>query len=151
MIKPEKVKKLSRVHFDIGFGSFLPDEKEKESMKLVLDKAGLEVSWSVLPLEYIFAEKLQTLIIRGDQNSRGKDIYDMWFISEKLTDLPLLKNAINRVFKDRNTEVPVNFTKHVSGLNFAILRSSWKAILFSETSTTFDEAMAGLMEFLKKI
>jgi hypothetical protein len=70
----DKIKKLSRVHFDIGIGDFIPDDLPKSLSKLVSDKNNF-LSWKVYPPEYIFSEKLQTLVARGEAMSRARDIY----------------------------------------------------------------------------
>ncbi len=150
-VKKDKIKKLSRVHFDIGFGEYLPDRKYKDLMSLVLEKPGLEVSWSTLPLEYIFAEKFQTLVLRGSANSRAKDIYDMWFISKEKVSLKKLKIAIARVFNERKTELPNSFYKYVRDLDLTILRSSWRSVTLVETEASFDEIIDDLIQFLKRI
>lgn len=58
-------------------------------------------------LESILAEKLETIISRGDQNTRPRDFYDI-FILNKLQwqniDIEILKNALYSTAEKRKTE-----------------------------------------------
>lgn len=59
-------------------------------------------------LETIIAEKLETLTSKGFFNSRSKDYYDLYIIyklkSEEI-DYDILKEAMERTFKYRNTKL----------------------------------------------
>lgn len=57
--------------------------------------------------ETIIAEKLQTILTRGINNSRLKDYYDLYyFITNKWDEIDkeILKQAIKNTFKKRNSE-----------------------------------------------
>jgi hypothetical protein len=75
-MEASKIKRLSRIHLDVGFGDPIEVVPKKQTMPSIL-KTEKPVSWSVYPFEYIFAEKLEALFSRGSSNSRAKDIYDM--------------------------------------------------------------------------
>jgi predicted nucleotidyltransferase component of viral defense system len=109
-----------------------------------------DLSWKVLPLEYIFAEKLQTMVLRGSQNSRGKDVYDMSLLSSELYDLNALETAIKDVFKKRSTDLPKNLQSFVRELNYDMLRQSWSAVKLKNPKS-FDQSMFELTEFLGKL
>jgi len=132
-----KIKKLSRLHLDIGFGDALEELPPKSTMPPMIptDKP---VSWSIYPLEYIFAEKLEALCSRGATSSRAKDIYDMPLIFPKC-DSATLAYAIDSTFKIRETPIPTSFQKTVQAMNTANLSSSWDAVDLSESSATFDD------------
>lgn len=145
-IKDEKIKKLSRVHLDIGFGNLF-EKTKKIPMAAMIEEEKFKVSWSILPLEYIFAEKLQTLVIRGSANSRSKDVYDMWLISKNLSGNKDLELAIASVFEDRNTPKPDSFSAFITNLDKTVLQSAWSSILFSEFPVTFEKAIEELIDF----
>ena len=62
------------------------------------------VALQVYPLEYIFAEKLETVIYRGVANSRMKDFFDLWFlIGGSNLDFDKTRQAVANTFKNRRT------------------------------------------------
>ena len=86
----KKVHKFSRVHLDVGFSDKLPLKPADQVMPSILKHEG-PVTWKVYPVEYIIAEKVQTLFDRGSANSRAKDIHDLVYL------FPRCRNhALNR-------------------------------------------------------
>jgi predicted nucleotidyltransferase component of viral defense system len=65
------------------------------------------------PKEFIFAEKLETIIHRGSFNSRMKDFHDIYSMisSSTLPSFKSLENVIRIVFEHRETELtmPISF------------------------------------------
>jgi len=56
--------------------------------------------------EYIFSEKLEAILQLGNANSRMKDFYDCYrLIEENILNKNLLKTAIHKTMKHRNTEL----------------------------------------------
>lgn len=145
----EKLKKLPRVHLDIGFGSKLPVDIRRTEMPSVTEDEKYNVSWSVYPLEFIFAEKLQALVILGSANSRAKDVYDMWRISELQQDQPALAAAIRQVFLERKTDLPDDLAGFVEKLDTLVLSNAWKSVLFHEATLSFEATLAALVGFLR--
>jgi predicted nucleotidyltransferase component of viral defense system len=99
---------------DLGFGD-LVQEHEKELLLLSNSKGPLfEPSLIVncYPMEFVFAEKLETAIFRGADNSRMKDFHDLYTLanSGKLNRADTAK-AIRLVFEHRKTtlRLPVQF------------------------------------------
>ena len=78
----DKIEKLSRLHFDVGFGDTIPTGLANTSAESLM-KGESPISWKVYPPEFIFSEKLQTLVQRASSNSRGKDVYDLTLIFDK--------------------------------------------------------------------
>ena len=64
------------------------------------------VLWKIYPVEYIIAEKVQTLFDRGSANSRAKDIYDLMYLFPRFRDQSALATAIRKTFKHRRTVLP---------------------------------------------
>lgn len=106
--KMDKLSKLSRLHFDVGFGDIIPADLAKSRAESLL-KVESPISWKVYPPEFIFSEKLQTLVERASSNSRGKDVYDLALLFEKCEDKKSLNDAVKATFKTRETEIPVSF------------------------------------------
>jgi hypothetical protein len=100
---------------DLGFGD-LVQVREKELLLLSNSKGPLfEPSLTVncYPMEFVFAEKLETAIFRGADNSRMKDFHDLYTIasSGKLLNEKDTVKAIRLVFEHRKTSIrlPMQF------------------------------------------
>lgn len=144
----EKLKKLSRIHVDIGFGDELDGRPQKQEMKSILpqDKS---IFWLIYPIEFIFSEKLQTLLFRGSANSRAKDIYDLTILFSKCGKQKLLE-AIQTTFKSRNTPLPKSFFSEVNSFNLATLQSAWRTVQISDKQS-FEECWDNLLRLLKEL
>lgn len=60
------------------------------------------------PRETVVAEKFQAMVTLGIANSRMKDFYDLWFLSQKFTFFgEALGAAIKATFERRQTAVPL--------------------------------------------
>lgn len=105
-----------KVAVDIGFGD-LVNAVEYPIPLTTSSKGPLfenNVKLSCYPKEFIFAEKLETIIYRGSFNSRMKDFHDLYSLSS--LDLPPFQNLeviIRLVFEHRKTPLalPINYTK----------------------------------------
>ncbi len=136
-----KIKKLSRVHIDVGFGDPVETVPKKQPMISVLPSGqGRPISWSVYPLEYIFAEKLEALFSRGSANSRAKDVYDMPLIFSNCASKKSLLKAVLRTFTHRETPVPDSFFITAGAFDLSILRGAWPSVELMGAARTFDES-----------
>jgi predicted nucleotidyltransferase component of viral defense system len=144
-----KVKKLSRVHIDVGFGDAVKKMTAKQPMQSILVDSK-PVSWSVYPLEYIFAEKLEALFSRGSANSRAKDVYDMPLIFPKCDRLILLE-AVKKTFQGRETPLPKSFMDSAIAFDLSVLRGAWGSVDLSDSTVTFDDSWKALLLCLKKM
>ena len=133
-----KIKKLSRVHLDVGFGDVIDPSPRRESASSILPD-GQPLSWLVYPLEYIYSEKLEALIDRGSASSRAKDIYDMFNLFNKISDPQKLLSAIKNTFENRKTEIPQSFVKFAEDLDTSILRGAWNSVQLVAASLSFNE------------
>jgi predicted nucleotidyltransferase component of viral defense system len=109
-----------RESLDIDIGNGDTVEAQSEALKLMTGKGKPlfeeEVSLLVYPPETILAEKLQTLVLRAEQNSRMKDYYDIFMLMrfEKCAS-DKAKDAISTTFKNRETSLdllPVRFSEN---------------------------------------
>lgn len=147
---PTGIKKLSRLHIDIGFGDTIPRTSIKPSdMPSILDEG--PVSWKVYPLEFIFAEKLQTLIARGSANSRAKDIFDLVEVFPKCSDPARLRSAIREVFLHRRTELPSDLVDFVDRFDLVILKSAWGSVDVARGPQSFEEYWRNLLKTLQRV
>lgn len=62
------------------------------------------------PAETVIAEKTHAIILLGEANSRFKDFYDIWLLSEyRDFDGSVLQQAIQRTFRRHQTDYPTSF------------------------------------------
>jgi hypothetical protein len=144
-----KIRKLSRLHIDIGYGDAVNKMTPKQPMPQILIDSR-PVSWSVYPLEYIFAEKLEALFSRGSANSRAKDIYDMPLIFPKCKPVSLV-DAIKKTFKGRQTPIPKSFAAAAYKFSLNVMQGAWRSVDLHDSSDTFDSCWAALLTCLDKI
>lgn len=145
-----KTKKLSRLHFDVGFGDKIPSRlKPLESPSLLSSEKA--VSWRVYPPEYIFSEKLQTLVARGSSNSRAKDIYDLVLIYPRCEDNQALKKAIGDTFKTRSTDIPESLHEYAKSLSIQQIEISWNGVHLETEGLDFKTAWANLLKMLREL
>ncbi len=111
---------------DIGIGDLV--EKELKKIKL-LNCNGKplfeqEISLAVYPLEYILAEKLETVVYRGTLSSRIKDFYDIYLLlSGDYISIEKSANIIKQVFAHRQTKLPPKLSWSTSELE--AFQSEW--------------------------
>ena len=93
------------MQFDIGVGDAVTPPPELADFPVLLN--GDVPRLKVYPMATAIAEKIEAMVVRGGSNSRMKDFYDIW----KLTNLfehssALLRTAITNTFKRRGTVFP---------------------------------------------
>lgn len=120
-----------RVQFDIGFGDAVYPEAQIAEYPTMI--AGLSSpKLKVYPRETVIAEKFETLIVRGLDNSRMKDYYDLWFLQQTFDfDGATLAQALRGTFERRRTpllqEIPIGLSEQFYS-NDAKLKQ-WNAFL----------------------
>lgn len=118
----------SKLNIDIGFGDKVKEIKKEIILMKTLKGPLFEnsIQLNCYPCEFIFAEKLETIIFRGAANSRMKDFYDIYIMTlkEKNIEKSALENAVIEVFKNRNT--PMNFPISFSDDDINNLELYWK-------------------------
>ena len=85
---------------DVCSGDFIePDVVKAQELCLIEDTR--DVSFQVYPPEFIFAEKLETVVRFGTGNSRVKDFIDLEILTKKGLNINKLKKAVKICFKVR--------------------------------------------------
>lgn len=93
------------LQIDIGFGDAVTPEPIATEYPALLDFPAPELK--TYPKETVIAEKFEAMVRLGMTNSRMKDFYDVWLLSEENEfDGQLLATAITRTFKRRKTPLP---------------------------------------------
>ena len=148
------------VKLDITTGDKITPKEIEYRFKLLLEDRSISVL--AYNLETIMAEKLETVISRGDQNTRPRDYYDI-HILDKLQSSNIefhsLKAALNETVEKRgSTAVVKNYSKIMATVrNSEIMKKQWDnykkdfeyamGIAFEDTCDTvvkLMDAMAGL-------
>ncbi|MDY5626697.1 MAG: nucleotidyl transferase AbiEii/AbiGii toxin family protein [Clostridia bacterium] len=80
--------------------------------------------------ETILAEKLETIISRGDQNTRPRDFYDVYILNtlqKQNIDNGILKDAFAATVKKRGTEHIVSNYKEIieAVANSTVMNNQW--------------------------
>jgi len=145
-----KLKKLSRVHLDIGFGDVISGRAKWSKLVPLIDEE-TAVPWKVYPIESIYAEKLETLISRGSANSRAKDFYDLVIIFDEAKKRKSLVSAIQKTFSNRGTKLPKSFEAFFNSLDFSIIQRSWGSVELTNDKMTFETCKLRLVVILKVI
>lgn len=119
----------SKVTIDLGFGDKVIEIKQSLPLIRTLKGPLFEesISMNCYPKEFIFAEKLETVIYRGGANSRMKDFHDLYTMinGREQPHLQNLKEAITTVFTHRQT--PMNLPIQFSEVDLQSLESYWSA------------------------
>ncbi len=127
--------------------------REKELLLLSNSKGPLFepfVTLKCYPIEFIFAEKLETLIYRGSENSRMKDYHDLYTLaaSEKILNRENLAKAIRLVFEHRKTpfQLPIQF----DSIAVEALQEYWKR--YQKTALTrLSDQIAKVIEVINQV
>ena len=101
------------VQVDAGFGDIVSPAPDDLSFPSMLDFPSPILRG--YPRETVIAEKLNAMVELGMLNSRLKDFYDLWLLSELYEfEFVLLREAVEKTFKQRKTslesKIPVALT-----------------------------------------
>ena len=118
------------MQIDVGFGDSVYPKAETSDYPVLLDGDLPRVL--VYPRYTVVAEKFHTMVDRGLLNSRLKDYYDIWLLTERFDfEAELLKTAIRRTFERRETSLPSMLPESLSADFFGnpLKVSQWNAFL----------------------
>lgn len=115
---------------DIGFGDALEPEAEVVDYPTLLDFPTPRLR--AYARETVIAEKFQAMVVLGRANSRMKDFYDIWVMSQSFRfDDDRLAQAIKATFARRTTTIPLTLPDALTE-DFATDRQKqqqWQAFL----------------------
>lgn len=114
---------------DITTGDKITPREIVYRFKLLLEDR--EISVLAYNLETILAEKLETIVSRGDQNTRMRDYYDVYILSKlqyKNIEIESLKAALDATSKKRgSTEVLKNYRNIIDVVRKSdVMVKQWK-------------------------
>jgi len=118
------------IQIDVAFGDVISPEPEILSYPTLLDLPPASVK--TYPKETVVAEKLQAAIVLGIRNSRMKDFFDLYWLSQLFSfrSIPLA-DAIQATFNRRKTELPATTPLPLTQdfASDAANQSKWRAFL----------------------
>ena len=99
--KLENIK--DRFHLDVSTGEkIFPPAVRYTYQPTIAKDPSFELF--VYSTERMLAEKLQTILVRGTVNTRSKDFYDIWLISQlEVIDVPLFVETFHAVIVERKS------------------------------------------------
>lgn len=124
--RPKKITKARLLNLDIGSGDSVTPGPVKTTLPSLV--GGEEIAWSVYPIETICSEKLHTLIARGSENSRAKDVYDLSLFLPQCA-METLSRAIHSTFQSRGEVPPLNISDALEALDTSVLKRGWKGAI----------------------
>ena len=142
------------LQFDIGTGDAITPPAEYADFPVLLN--GRVPSLRIYPKETTIAEKFETMATKGSQNSRMKDFYDIWLLSELFDfEFKTLQQAINNTFSYRNSNMPTStpecFTRDFC--HNQMKQIQWNAFCrknhISQLPENFETAISRIKEFLE--
>ena len=93
------------VQIDIGYGDVVTPEPEVVEFPALLEFPAPTLR--AYPIYTVVSEKFEAIVSLGETNTRMKDFYDVWFLSEHFEfDKRILHQAITATFERRRTVVP---------------------------------------------
>lgn len=145
--RPKDPKKAQILNFDFGIGDPVTPEPRLASTSTILGDGTFR--WKVYPVETVCSEKLHTLIARGANNSRSKDVYDLAFLLPQC-NTSNLKTALARTFSYRETPLPASLHAVLITTDTYLLESGWKkAIAAIGKKVDFRETISTVLQFLR--
>jgi predicted nucleotidyltransferase component of viral defense system len=144
--KLKDLKRAQILHLDFGVGDPVTPAPLAASTQTTV--GGDLISWQVYTVETICSEKLHTLVTRGSENSRSKDVFDLAILLPKANS-QVFKEAIVRTFDYRGDPVPKFMVNALREIDTTLLQRGWKSALAGmKTIPEFDETFDAVVERL---
>jgi len=134
------------LQIDIGFGDAITPAPNTSRLPSLISELPAPTI-KTYPIYTVVAEKLEAMVLLGEQNSRMKDFYDIHFLATtEEFNAKTLRQAIRATFNRRKTPLP-NTTPESLTQEFATLKQNqWSAFLnrnnLQSTPSDFSEILA---------
>ena len=141
------------IQIDVGFGDLIHPCAVQADYPALLDLPA--PSLRMYPPETVIAEKAEAMVYLGSLNSRMKDFYDIWRLSQQFDfQSNVLCEAVKGTFQNRNIEI-IEFDDLVSDLlDNENLDKQWAAFLRKSALTGpegFSQVLAAIGKFLSPV
>ncbi|WP_302950789.1 nucleotidyl transferase AbiEii/AbiGii toxin family protein [Holdemania filiformis] len=142
---------------DITTGDKITPREVKYSFKLLLEDRSISVL--AYNLETVLAEKLETVISRGDQNTRPRDYYDVYILKRLQfgnINIETLRQAIAATSKKRGSYDVLSDYKNIMTTvkNSLVMQEQWKAYQRNfeyATDVNFEDACDTVVQIMDEI
>lgn len=138
------------IQLDLGFGDVVFPQPETAALPTLLDYPAPQLL--CYSRESVIAEKFEAMLSRGELNSRMKDFYDVWLLSERFDfDGAKLSEAIRRTLEHRGTTVSepiVPFTEEFAAAKQVQWAAFCKRLGQERTPTEFVRVVVAIEKFL---
>lgn len=145
-------KARARMQLDIAFGDVVHPDATENQYPTLLDHPAPVLR--LYPPESVLAEKLEAMLHLGALNSRMKDFYDIWRLSQQSFDGEVLFEAVRKTLDNRST-VAVRFEVIEKELNDAgDKQTQWTAFLrksMANAPTEFAEVLGAISTLVAPI
>ena len=144
------------IGIDITFGDIITPKAERRSFSTMLDDK-TKITVFAYTVETIIAEKLQTVLKRGVANTRPRDYYDLYMLSELGGyAIATLKSAVANTFRNRHSE---EYLKNWRKIMAAVAASDVMAAQWNRYQSNapyakgikFSELVAAVEDFFEEI
>lgn len=116
-----------RIQIDVGFDDMIHPEPDYIQYPILLDDLPIP-SVRAYPLETILSEKIHTILYLDLANSRLKDFFDIWYLSEYFTfDGHTMCEAVTKTFNKRQTAIPANISSEFLKNFMSLNETNWRA------------------------
>ncbi len=142
---------------DITTGDKITPREIEYEYKLMLEDRSICVLAYNLPT--ILAEKLETVIARGDQNTRPRDYYDIFILTKlqsKTIDLATLKDALRATTEKRGSAEVIKHYGEIMQVvrNSPVMKRQWsdyrKDFVYA-AGTEFEETCDAVIAMMDKV
>ena len=145
------------IKLDITTGDTITPRETEFEYRLMLENRSIKVMAYNLPT--ILAEKLETVISRGDQNTRPRDYYDIYILTKLQAEninITILKQALSSTTEKRgSTEIVMHYQEIMQAVkNSDIMRRQWdnyRKDFDYAASIQFDETCDSVIAIMDKL
>lgn len=142
------------IGIDIGFGDIIFPKAIKIDFPVILDFEAPKIN--VYSLESSIAEKLESVVKNGFLNSRYKDIYDIYILSNNFSFVyNELQNAVFETFTNRKTPITSNSLDFIKEfVSDPIHQIRWKAFLKKKKALipiSMKDAITRMLSFVQPL
>ncbi|MGA1871003.1 MAG: nucleotidyl transferase AbiEii/AbiGii toxin family protein [bacterium] len=126
---PKDIKRAQSIHLDLAVGDpVIPSPVKTHTHSILGDDS---LSWCVYTIESSVAEKLHTLIVRHSDNSRSKDVFDLYYLMPIMPKCnhEILKQALSATFKSRGDPLPSDIPQVLNKIDKDLLQRGWKSAI----------------------
>jgi len=136
------------ISIDIGFGDVIYPDTVKMDFPIILDMDPPRIN--VYSLESSIAEKVEAIIHNGYLNSRYKDFYDIYVLSQKYEfSYETLRRAVKETFENRKTQMTMDSAVFSDEfLNDQLHKARWSSFL-KKKEVLIQASMSDVLDRIK--